>query len=197
MPFKKRRKGRKSKFVTKRGLPFQLMKYAETKYLTFSDTDVVLANPASLFVNNINITNIREGTGLNERVGQMIQVTGFHIKIIFKAVNANDLRFLRVGVWLPRIPDDTTAPFTNMVIQNQFEEETMWFDKVVPCPTAGAGTPGGVMTIKKKFKPYLKVMFADDLGESQTKGTLRLIMLPKANASVEASWSVRTYFKDL
>ncbi len=119
MPFKNRRKrGRKSKFVTKRGLPFQLMKYAETKYITFGNTDLTLPNPASLFINNIQLANIREGSGLNERIGQQIQLTGIHIKIIYQAVNANDVRFLRVGVWTPRIVDDTADPFTDMVIQN-------------------------------------------------------------------------------
>ena len=45
MPYKSRRNRRKSKYVTKRGLPFQLMKYAETKYNDLLVTNQLIAQP--------------------------------------------------------------------------------------------------------------------------------------------------------
>ncbi len=198
MPFRSSRgRGRKSKFVTKRGLPFQMMKYVETKNTVVELIDSLADNPSVLSVNNISLVNIREGAGQFERIGSMIQVTGIHVKIIFKGVNNNDLRFLRVGLWTPRIPDATNQPFTNMVDQPDTDTHIMWFDKVAIAPLAEASTPGGVMTIKKKFKPYLKTIYQTNLGDSVTKGMLRLILLPKADLSVTFSYSVKTYFKDL
>ncbi len=196
MPSKSRRNRRKSKYVTKRGLPFQLMKYAETKYIVFADSDVSLPNPSST-LSNINLVNIREGTGLNERVGQQIQITGVHIKIIFKGANSNDLRFFRAMLWTPRISDDSSPPVLDMVNTAQFEEHTVWADKLAIAPLAEASTPGGVYTFKKKFKPYLKTMYTTALGEDVSKGMLRLLMLPKADLSVVVSWNAKVYFKDI
>jgi len=173
------------------------MKYAETKYIVFAGSDVVLLNPPSVGVNNINCCDIREGSGLNERIGQQIQLTGIHIKIIFKGQNSNDLRWLRAMLYSPRIEDDTGSPVLDMVNTAQFEENIVWADKLAIAPLAEASTPGGVFTIKKKFKPYLKVMYENALGDSVTKGMLRLFMLPKDDLSVEVSWNVKVYFKDL
>ncbi len=95
MPFKRRRRGRKSKFVTKRGLPFQLMKFAETKYFTDSIFGLSLPTPADSSSNRL-INLIRIGTFENERIGQKIQVSGYYIRMTFEAVNTNSMRFMRV-----------------------------------------------------------------------------------------------------
>ncbi len=198
MPARRRHNGgRKSKFVTKRGLPFQMMKYVETKNRLLSALNRNADNPSISGLNNLSLVDIREGSADNERIGSLIQVTGIHVKIIFQGVNSNDLRYLRVGLWSPRIPDATTQPFDNMVDQPDTDTDIMWFDKVMVAPLAAASTPGGVITIKKKFKPYLKTIYQTDLGDSVTKGMLRLILLPKADASVDFSFSAKTYFKDL
>ena len=75
MPHNRRRKGRKTKFVTKRGFPFQLMKYAEQKFSTIAVFNAVLTRPSDS-TNRKHLTNIRQGTNQGERVGNMIQTTG-------------------------------------------------------------------------------------------------------------------------
>jgi len=198
MPFKRSRgRGRKSKFVTKRGLPFQMMKYVETKNTVIELLNSLADNPPVLGVNNVSLVNIREGAGQFERIGSMIQVTGIHVKIIFEGVNSNALRFLRVGLWSPRDAQTTIGPWDNMVDQADTDVHIMWFDKVAIAPLAEASTPGGVITIKKKFKPYLKTIYSTNLGDSVTKGMLRLILLPKADLSCTFSYSAKTYYKDL
>ncbi len=174
-----------------------MMKYVETKHRVVEGLDRLADNPSILALNNISLVEIREGVADNERIGSMIQVTGIHVKIIFQGVNSNDLRYLRVGLWSPRIPDATSQPYDNMVDQPDTDTDIMWFDKVMVAPLAAASTPGGVITIKKKFKPYLKTLYQTNLGDSVTRGMLRLILLPKADASVTFSFSAKTYFKDL
>ncbi len=174
-----------------------MMKYVETKNTRLETLNTDGTNPASLGINNVSLVSIREGTGQFERIGSMVQITGIHVKIIFNGVNNNDLRFLRVGLWSPRIADANSQPFDNMVDQADTDTHIMWFDKVAIAPLAEASTPGGVMTIKKKFKPYLKTIYQTNLGDSVTKGMLRLILLPKVTSSVTFSFSAKTYFKDL
>ncbi len=196
MPHRRRRK-RKSKFVTKRGLPFQLMKYAESKFLTFSLADFLLTSPATSGLNLRSLVNIREGPGINERIGRQIQLTGIYVKIIYNAVNDNNTRWMRVTLSQPRLPDVIEQPTVGMVDSPSFNETIMWFDKTVLCPTIGAATPGGVMVLKKKFKPYIKVRYENNLGADIFQSQLFLTLLPKDTLSVIVSMEAKVYFKDL
>ena len=114
MPHKRRRKGRKSKFVTKRGFPFQLMKYAESKQIEFTLTDNLLPNPSMIGLGFRSMVNIREGTDLLERVGREIQITGIYIKMIYQAENDNSVRWLRATLFSPRDMSNTDEPAFDM-----------------------------------------------------------------------------------
>jgi len=76
MPHRRRRRGRKSKFVTKRGLPFQLMKYAETKFNDLGVVDVAVPSTAVIGGLFQSLTLTETGVGQKQRIGNMIQVTG-------------------------------------------------------------------------------------------------------------------------
>jgi len=197
MARKRRRRGRKSKFVTKRAFPFMMMKLAETKYLTFAISNVNLPINPSEGITTRSLINIIEGNGLNQRIGQMIQLTGIYVRAVYKAIDSDDTYTFRIGMHTPRIPGDVQLPFNNQVVQPQFEEQTMWFDKTMTVPNKVAPTPGGVLVIRKKFKPYMIVRYETNLGDSVTKGDLRLTLLPSSDAKVNVSYSARVYFKDV
>lgn len=196
MPHRRRRMKRKTKFVTKRGLPFQLMKYVETKYDVEAQNNLLLENP-SVSANRSHLTNIRQGIGEVERIGNMVQITGVHVNIIFEAVNPNSMRFLRVVLYTPRSAVVDGDPVINMVDHPDTRDFIIWFDRTVSCPLPAAATPGGTMTVKKKFKPYMKTQYTGSLGSDISDKPLYLLLLPSANLAVEASYNVRTFFKDL
>ena len=127
----------------------------------------------------------------------MIQTTGIHAKITFEAVNANSMRFLRVVLYTPRSGLVDAAPVGNMNDHADPDLYIIWFDKTVTCPVAAAATPGGVMTVKKKFKPYLKTLYDADQGVDVSDHPVWMLLLPSADQAVQASWESRLYFKDL
>ncbi len=200
MPFKRNRNGsKKTKYVTKRGLPFQLMKYAETKYSTATSgapgVDLLLPSPATI-TNLITLTDIRQGDNFNERDGMMIQITGVYIRIIYEAALTGAAQYLRAILYSPRISSSFLAPASDMVNIIDPEQFIVWSDKTVLCPQ-NPGNGHGVLTIRKKFKPYMKALYDTDIGGSQTKGTLRLLLLGKINNGTSVQFNARVYFKDL
>ncbi len=198
MPFKRRRNGRKSKskYVTKRGLPFQLMKYAETKYNdnnTFNQT--LLSDPTSS-VQLTSMVGIGGGTSVNSRVGNSIQVSGFYGRVIYDAAITTETQYMRLCVVSPRVTNNATAPIGNMIGPIDPDDWIIWYDKTVPCPgTAGSGH--GVLTFKKKFKPYMKTLYDTSSSASVTSGNLTFCIIPKTDLGVNASWAIRVYFKDI
>ena len=77
------------------------------------------------------------------------------------------------------------------------QEYKVWFDKTFPCPTSATGAPGGVLIIKKRFKPYLKVIYKNDLGTEIEQGLVTLQVIPKATLSVRLSYSATIFYKDV
>lgn len=193
---RRRRKRRKGKFVTKRGLPFQLMKYVEQKFIRLSIQDLALNVPATS-AELIHLTEIRTGTQQFERVGHMIQVTGVYGKVTFSALSSTKIRFLRLIVYTPRIVDNTLPPVIRTVDLPDPDQFIVWFDKLVPCPFPAAATPGGVMTVKTKFKPYIKVLYDGITGATITKNSIRLALIGSENVAVNLSLELRLYYKDL
>ena len=141
MPFKSRRMRRKSKFVTKRGLPFQLMKYADIKYNDELGDDVVLSNVAS-GAQITSLVDIGGGTSVNTRTGNTLQVSGFYARMIYEAASSSRAQFIRVMVYMPRFPNNATPPIDNVVNPPDHEEFIIWYDKTLLCPQNPGGGPG-------------------------------------------------------
>lgn len=197
MPNKRRRNGRKSKFVTKRGFPFQLMKYAEGKRNTVGFAGFAIPDPPLFSTNVVNLVdNIASGPDNGDRVGNTIQVSGVYVSYTCEAILTSSAQFCRVIMWTPRIADSTELPATNMVNIPDPDRFIIWHDKVHYAPfTAGGGT--GVGKIRKKFSPFMKVMYNNDLADSVTKNNLHILVLSKNNLGIEISMSARLYYKDV
>jgi len=197
MPFKRRRhNGRKSKFVTKRGLPFQLMKYADTKYNDEAGTDISVLSIPVLGPQLESLVNIGGGTSVNNRTGNAIQVSGFYGRLIYEATLTGSAQWIRVVVYQARHPASAVSPITDMVSPIDPEQFIIWYDRTLLCPQ-NAGNGHGVVTFKKKFKPYMKVLFDTSSGVSVQNNNLSFALASKTNMGALASWHIRTYFKDL
>jgi len=196
MPARRRRNGRKSKFVTKRGLPFQLMKYAETKYNDEGVLDRLLTNPATLGVQFESIVSIGTGNTVNTRVGNIIQVSGFYGRCIYESTLTGQMQYIRICIVTPRDVNNANVPIVDMVTPIDPELHKIWYDKTVPCPFVPGGGHG-VLTFRKKFKPYMKTIFDSSVAASVQQGALNFCILTKNDGGATASWCVRTYFKDL
>lgn len=199
MPFKRRMR-RKSKFVTKRSLPFQLMKFAETKIDSFTNTNKILvANPPT-FVDNVELMySIARGTGADDRIGNIVQASGYYIRCTFAANgtgNQNVMQYFRIIVYQHKIPASTDIPAVGMTDTPDPRRFIIWHDKTMPCSFVPGGG-NGVVTLKKKFKPYLKMEWDSSVLTDITKGDLSVMFLAKNDAAVTVDYTVRLYFKDV
>ncbi len=198
MPFKRQRKrGRKSKFVTKRGLPFQMMKYVETKFQTITETAVALTSGLpSIGPQFASLTLFNQGVDQFERIGNMVQVTGIYIRMIHSSILDGNNQWVRVTLTTPRDVNGGEQPISGMTIPVNPDKHIVWHDKTYNSAFQPGGG-NGVIIIRKKFKPYLKVMFDDDAGSSITKGNVQLTIVSHNNLGVEMSYTVRVFFKDM
>jgi len=197
MPHKRRRNGRKSKFVTKRGFPFQLMKYAEGKRNTVGFDEFDIPSPAVFATNVVSLVdNIAGGSDNGDREGNIIQVSGVYVSYTCESILTDAAQFCRVIMWTPRIADSTELPAPNMVNIPDPDRFIIWYDKVHNAPfNAGGGT--GVGKIRKKFSPFMKVMYNNPFIDSVTKNNLHILVLSKNNVGIEISMSARLYYKDV
>ncbi len=193
----RRRNGRKSKFVTKRGFPFQLMKYAEGKRNTVGFDKFAIPDPAVFATNVVSLVDdIATGPDNGDRVGNVIQVSGVYVSYVLEAILTGTAQFCRVIMWTPRIADSTELPAPNMVNIPDPDRFIIWHDKVHFAPfTPGGGI--GIGKIRKKFSPFMKVMYNNAFIDSVTKNNLHILVLSKIDLGVEISMSARLYYKDV
>jgi len=171
------------------------MKFAETKYITTADAGLALPFPAS-GSSVIPLVDIRQGTDIDERVGNEVQVSGVYIRIIYEAALTGTTQWMRALLYSPRVPGSVLPVVSNMVDQPDPDEFIIWFDRTALCTfTPGGGS--GVMTIRKKFKPYMKTIFDTSLGPTQQKGQLILGLFGQNDLGTVLSYSARVYFKDV
>ncbi len=196
MPHKRRRRGRKSKFVTKRGLPFQLMKYAETKFTDVGALDITLTNPAVIGPQFLAINALLQGVQQGQRIGNMVQITGVYIRFIFETILTGENQWVRIMLSTPRDPTSTAFPFTGMVSLADPDTDTVWYDRVHNCAFQPGGG-NGVVVLRKKWKPYMKTIYNDSVPTSIEKNNLQLSILPQNNVGVIMTYTARVYFKDL
>lgn len=197
MPRRTRRR-RKSKYVTRRALPFLLARKAEKKYEDKSFDDELVA---SLPIEH-DMTTIPTGTGVNERVGNVIQVTGIFGKFLFSnslddTTPTNKAYYGRVICWMPR--GDLAAiqldaePGTNI----DPDKYIIFFDKTVPIPW-GNGISNSMVTLKKSFKPYMNITYDNNNSTGVEKNKLQVSVFTNSlTAIVECKGNIRMYFRDL
>jgi len=167
------------------------MKNAEPKFNELDATADV--DPISTV--DLDLTFVSQGDGQNERIGQSIQATG----VFFRAIVGIDI-------------DTTTVSYTRYILYSKrqnatdnldvvgptlpdFDQYIIWADKLVPNPwTNGIST--GVTTIRKKFKPFMKVMYNGSGAGSVEKGNLHL-MISTNTSEVNVNYAVRLYYRDL
>lgn len=195
MPHRRRMRRRKSKFVTKRGLPFQLMKYAEVKKhdeIFIQEDLTVIATTG----NHRQLLDINQGLDIQNRIGNMVQCTGFYIRVMFESVLTGSMQWIRIAVTTPRDTNNTSSPIFNSHTPIDTDVWKVWYDKTHPCPFVPGGG-GGVVTIRKKFRPYLKVIYSSGLGGSIEKGRIQMTAIPFNNLGTRMNATARVYFRDL
>ena len=155
---RRRRRGRKSKFVTKRGLPFQMMKYQETKFKDKVVIGQILTTLPALPNQLAHLTDISAGDEQDARDGNMIQLTGIYVRIIHEANLTSAGQFIRVCLSSNRNATDFSTPILDATTPPDPDNFKVWYDKTF-FTTFLPGGGKGVIEIRKKFKPYMKVIW--------------------------------------
>jgi len=198
MPSRRSRKhGRKTKFVTKRGLPFQLMKFAESKFHDKTATNFLLLSPAD-YINNVFVaTDISRGTGSTSRVGNIVQVSGYYMRMTYESVQQVQAEYMRLIIYTPKQDMlSSELPANDMVSAVDPRRFIIWHDKTVLCANAPGGSKG-VMVIKKRFKPYLKLEWDSSNELDVTKGQLLVLALGRTNEAVRINFDFRLHYRDV
>lgn len=167
------------------------MKNAEPKFNELDESeDLVAGTPIDL-----DLTFISQGDSQNERVGQSIQATGVYFRAIIGVdVATTTATYTRYILYSKR--QNATANLTVVGPSlPDFDQYIIWSDKLVPNAwTNGIST--GVTTIRKKFKPFMKVMYNGSGAGSVEKGNLHL-MISVNFSEVNVNYAVRLYYRDL
>ncbi len=191
-------KGRKSKFVSKRGFPFQLMKFAEAKQADIQQT-IILGSVGA--ITRLNPFAIGRGTGATSRIGNIIQVSGYYSRWTYQSDTVALVQFWRVTVYQnKKEAQGTDVPATDMVNVPDPRKFIIWDDRTLMVPNAVNGNgKNGVMIMKKRFKPYLKVEYDSATNTDISRGNIWVQMLsndPGADhVTLNVDW--RTYFRDV
>lgn len=196
------RKKRKSKFVTRRALPFLLAKNAEAKYIDSAEggTDILLTDNAP---HDDQMTLIQSGSRVDRRAGNEIQVTGFYMTftcsphILGVPEATSKVRYIRIVLYTKRSvaePDLEVGPVD--IIEK--EPYIVWIDKMVQVPFNSSASKGHVV-LRKKWKPYMKATYTDtSIGDIAHNGVYLTISTDTPNPElVEFSYNARLFFRDL
>ncbi len=194
MPRRSRRNGRKSKFVTKRSLPFQLMKYAETKQFTTTFDPLTLTTSGTSF----DLSELEQGPSVFERIGNECQLRSVYCRFTITknaAETMSNASFARFILYTPRLANDSTVPVAKLTSLVDKDDNIVWQDKWVRVASDLNGG-SGLVTIKHKWKPYMKLIW-NAAGESgHRKGSLRLCIIG-SNLNCDARGFATMFFKDL
>lgn len=197
MPRFRRRRKRKSKFVTRRALPFLLMKTAEAHRKTLSIIDNVIANSIDI---EFDMSVISQGDGVAQRNGNEIQATGFVGKFTFSidpSIPETRPSYARVILWMPRGDNQVVAPDAAPTEFPDPERYIIWADRTVALPWTNSLT-GSMITIKKKFKPYMLITYDGSSDTSATKGKLQVnVTTDSSSGGALCTADLRLFFRDV
>lgn len=189
----RRRRMKKSKFVTKRGLPFQLMKFAEAKFVLKS-LSLTMASPPTFANQTLKLTEIASGTNQAERVGNEIQLSGVFLNYDMQSAIASARG--RIILYSPRQVTSTALPATDMTTIPDTDRFIIWVDRKVYCGSqAGNGT--GLGSIKFKWKPYMKLRYDGEAAGTITQGVVYCVFITAVNGGIILNTNSKTFFKDV
>lgn len=193
---RRRRKSRRTKFVTKRALPFLLSRNAEAKRFTLGLTDHVLTLSTPL---TQDYTAIPQGTEVSERIGVNIKVSGWVLKATLSIDPFTSLTrpsFTRFILWMPRGDISVSPPDVNPTEFPDPEKYIIWLDRTVPNPWTNS-LSGSMITMRKRFKPYMNVVFDASGTFSVEKNRLQLLIVTDdTTGGLLLTVDSRVYFRD-
>lgn len=183
-----------SKFVKKRDLSRLIAGMSETKSDGASIVTIMDENTAQTF----DMTLIPEGTGVNERIGQMLQIRSVFARVGFgtDAGVTDGSYYGRVVLYSKR--DESTADLNVGPFQNVDPHAyVIWFDKVVSVPWINTINNSHI-TVKKTWRPYMKAIYDSGSQGSILKGGVYLMMSTDCPTTSDIGIKAyyRVYFKD-
>ncbi len=190
------RRRRRSKFVTRRAFPFLLMKQLETKSESTTAKDVSFLSTLPI---DVGVNEISQGTMVSERVGMEVQTSSVFFKCSFSnslddSNPTNKAYYARVVLYTPRDSADL-IDIQPMEFPDR-QKFIIWADKTVGIPWTN-NLSHSIITIKKKFKPYMKTIYDGSSSGSAIKGKLMIAIVTDSDSNlVECSYMARTYYKD-
>ncbi len=195
MPRRFRRK--KSKFVTRRALPFLIQRQAEAKYRTGNIVGLDMTAPLP---EENEITAMGTGVNRSDRNGNQIQVTGVYARGFFSpnhddTIPTNSAYMGRVVLYTPRNVTDVLDVLPGEAIDKELY--IIWYDRLVHIPWTNSVT-GNTFTIKKSFKPYMKVTYDSSGTTSVVKNPLKILIScnsPTNFVTLDYHWKL--YYRDM
>jgi len=173
------------------------MKFAETKQADTFLADEVLGSIGAL--TRLNPFAISRGTGATSRIGNIIQVSGYYSRWTYVSNTVSDTVFWRVIVYQNKKDTQSTdSPLTDMVNVPDPRKFIIWDDRTMMVPNAVNGNgKNGIMVLKKRFKPYLKVEYDSATNTDITRGGVFVEFLASQPDIVTVNADFRTYFRDV
>lgn len=191
------RRRRKSKFVTRRALPFLLMKQAEAKRDNDSVSDEVLSVSTPI---DFDMSLINQGDAVNTRTGQEVQLTGFIGNFTFSidsTITETSPKYARIILWMPRGDSNVAPPNVSPTFFPDPESYIIWADRRIALPWTNSLSNSHV-TIKKRFKPYMLMVWNGSANNTCVKGKLQCqITTDSTSGAALATADLRVYFRDV
>ncbi len=197
MPKRRMSRKRKSKFVTRRALPFLLMRTAEAKRQGDDVLDAILdvLNPV-----DFDLSILASGTTVGQRVGNSVQVTGFIGNFTFSidnTINETQPRYARIILWMPRGDSNVAPPVVTPTSFPDPENYIIWADRRVALGWTNS-IVGSSATIKKKFKPYMLMNYDSTASTSCIKGKLQCTVVTDSDSGAATlTADLRIFFRDV
>lgn len=193
--FRRKKMGR-SKFVTKRQLPFLMSKIAEPKQINNNFEDILIAKPATAATNGRSLTTIAQGDGKAEREGNLIQVTGYFCSFAVESEDTLIAQWLRIIIYTPRKVGTTLLPADDMTSQPDTDKFIIWHDKTV-APALQPGGGVGLIKLKKRWVPYMKVRYDSGADSSVQENEVIVLVLSHLNEGVKLRAQMRLFYRDM
>lgn len=171
-------------------------------------TEFAAVKPLNSSVYSAELTDIAQGTGQDQRLGDAIYTRSVLAKVQISAnVNGNDYQTVRCVLYTPKKADlllNTAGP-GNLTTLSHIDPSlyTVWFDKII---SVGKGASSSMpnrkhFTLSHKFhnnvRPGMKTQYADNSTTDCQKNSLNFVMVSASTANgPEMHGYVQTYFKD-
>jgi len=193
----RRRHRRKTKFVTRRALPFLLMKQAEAKRQGDSVSDETLSVSTPV---DFDLSVIAQGNAVGQRIGNSVQATGFIGNFTFSVdtvIAETSPKYARILLWMPRGDSNVLPPNVSPTEFPDPEQYIIWVDRRLPLPWTNSIT-NSQATIKKKFKPYMLMNWDSAINTSCIKGKLQCTVVSDSTSGAAlVTADLRLYYRDV